>query len=147
MREWDTWMWPSLEWTSLRTHPSKQITARDLENIHPTRNSCRNSFMCEMALKLHQYYFTYWWRGLFVVAFNFRFLTDWRHIVENYEHQYSPVPNNSSPPHSLIFGFFVGPLLSLRPSTPGLPIFPDFVLQIFQSFLKRIALFAKLLAV
>ena len=43
----------------------------------------------------------------------------------------------------LIFGFFVGPL-PLSCLDPPLTIFLDFILQIFQRMLKRIALFTKL---
>ena len=55
--------------------------------------------------------------------------------------QYSPVPNNS-PPHLLIFGFFVGSPLSYL--DPPLTNFPDFVWKIFQRLLKRIIPFAQL---
>ena len=45
----------------------------------------------------------------------------------------------------LVFGFFVGTLLSyLDPPPPMLINFPDFVLQIFQRLLKPIVLFLKL---
>ena len=60
--------------------------------------------------------------------------------------KYSPVLNNS-PPRLLNFGFFVGPLPPLSYLDPPFINFPGFVLQIFQRLLKRIVLFAKLLAV
>ena len=63
---------------------------------------------------------------------------------------YSPVPNNSPPHRLLIFVFFVGRspfLFGPPPHPPPLINFPDFVLQIFQRFLKPIILFAKLQAV
>ena len=44
----------------------------------------------------------------------------------------------------LVFGFFVGTLLSYLDPPPTLINFPDFVLQIFQRLLKPIVLFLKL---
>ena len=42
-------------WPSLRTNLSKQMTPRDLRNIHTTGNSCRDALACaNMALKLPQ---------------------------------------------------------------------------------------------
>ena len=69
----------------------------------------------------------------------------------NYKLQlYPPVPNNSPPVINLLF--FVAssppPISYLDPPpSPRLIIFPDFVLEIFQRFLKLIILFAKLQAV
>ena len=42
----------------LRTHLVKQMTPRDLRNIHTTGNSFRDALPCtNMALKLHQYFY------------------------------------------------------------------------------------------
>ena len=68
----------------------------------------------------------------------------------NYKLQlYPPVPNNSPPVINLLFFVASSPphFLFGPPPSPRLIIFPDFVLEIFQRFLKLIILFAKLQAV
>ena len=45
-------------WPTLRIYLLSQITPRDLRNIPPTGDCCRDTFPCmNMALKLHQYFF------------------------------------------------------------------------------------------